>query len=314
MTRTLLPVSADNVKRFADLRRTVSTEEVRNYMATIDYEAVVLREGTDYFFEDDAGQMTAAVSIVRNNDKTDTPNILISVDVLQKDPRTLTDAACDALRSVEDTYEQSTIIKLIPPEDVAFVEQDLQALGFEKKASNYRYIRPAGPVEPDQFPHAQRALDKGYTSIILDDDFIKKTPDIFEQLTDIHNRAFASWETTVPTAPERIRALYEGGANVFFIGMLGDEIVANVVSLNLGAHVLSPRLATLRKHWGSGVTDLVSRHLINDAAKRWNLPVLAYVDARNAASWKALERFGFERVHETIQWERHIPAGNPFRI
>lgn len=315
MVRKLVPVTSDTVKRFAELRWEIGNEEARSYMKSIDFEASILRDKTDFFFEDETDRMATAISISRVVDRNGIANVMISVDMIEKDPKSMTAALFDVLRSLQDEVaSKPTIYQVLPPEGLAFVAQDFKTVGFEKKITNCRYARPAGPANPGEFPFAERALSKGYETVVLDDGFIKAVPDIFERLTVLHNRGFASWETVTVTAPERIRTLYENDANTFFLALLGDEIVANAVCTHLGQNVLSPRLVANRKHWGSGVSDLVSRHLINHVAAHWNLPVIAYVDFRNAASWKALERFGFERVHETFRWECLIPEGSQLQL
>ncbi|WP_339858961.1 hypothetical protein [Thalassospira alkalitolerans] len=311
----LIPVTPENVERFAAFRMEIASEELRSYYNTIDLPAALLRQGTEFFYEDRAGQITAAISLTRSPHRDRSIVVMISADTREKAPQDLTNIICKILSDEKGhTAEQDTIYKIFEDEEAPLIGKDLEAIGFERIVGNYRYVRAPGPPRPGEFPYAERARKRGYETLIVDDAYVAAHPDIFETLADLLNRAFLNWASVTKTTAEHIRSHYDKDANDILITKLGDEVASTMFCSFLGKEVLSPKYASLRKHWGSGASDLMSQHLAQYVADRWNVPIIGYADATNAASWKALERFGLTRDQEISYWGRRIPAGSTFQL
>lgn len=311
----LIPVTKNNIEPYVAFRLEIADEEGQRYYATIDLGAAILAKGHDFVLLDDKGEMQAAVIISRRNRRDESLRVMVSVETRTATSQELT----TALRYVLDTENgrvatEDTCYHVFNPIKAPFLKSEMTEMGFEAIVSNYRYQREPGPPRPGEFPHADRAVEKGYRTLVIDDAYLASDPNIFEKLSDIYNRAFSNRETVSPSTPERIRKSYEAEANDIIISKFGDEVTGSITLTNLGDSVLSPQYTCMRRHWGTGSVDLMCRHMAQLVADRWNVPIIGYAEANNAASWKALERFGLTRVEEYIVWERHIPAGAKFTI
>lgn len=311
----LRAVTKDNIEPYVALRTEVADDEGRRYYQTIDLGAAILAQGTDFVLQDHDGQMHAAVTINRKPRSNGGLQVMISVETREATPQDLTNALRHVLgtengrMATEDTcYHVYNSIR------ASFLASEMTGMGFEEIVNSYRYLREPGPPRPGEFPHADRALEAGYRTLVLDDAYLASDPDVFEKLADIFNRAFSSRHAVNQTTPERLRKTYGTDANEIILAKLGEEITGYIVLSHLGDSVLSPQYSCLRRHWGTGSVDLMCRHMAELVAERWNLPIVGYAESRNAASWKALERFGLTRVEEYSLWERHIPAGAKFTL
>jgi hypothetical protein len=311
----LVPVTKENIERHVDFRILISDEEQRNYYATIDMPNVILANGNEYGLLDDDGHIHAAIIVSRKPGNDDTIIVQISVEIDGKDPQKQIDCLHQVLLNEHGRLaSHSTRYRIYNMPGNPYPKEKMEKWGFDEVVGSYRYERKAGPPREGEFPHADRAVAKGYQSILLDDAYIEKHPDIFETLADIYNRAFITRASVNMTTAERIEYTFRKETNGMIIAKLDDEVTGCIGLTHLGKSILSPQYCCLRRHWGTGSVDLMCRHLAEHVAKQWNLPIVGYAEATNAASWKALERFGLTRVEESLMWERMIPAGERFVI
>jgi len=308
-------VTKDNITPYVTLRREIAGEEEQQQFQTTDLAAAILDKGEEYALLDDDGVMQAAVSIRNGNALVNDRCIMISVEARDKTPKTEFRMLCKVLATTaQDIVESDTLYRVYDPIGSAFPKTDMMEIGFCENVASFRYERKPGPPQPGEFPHADRATRRGYRSVLIDDDYVASDPDIFDKLADIYNRAFSGCDLVRPTTPERMRKSYDTEANKTIIAKLGDEVTGSIMLTNLGSYVLSPQYYSLRRHWGTGSVDLMCRHTAEFVAEHWNLPIVGYAEATNAASWKALERFGLSRVAEYCVWERKVPAGERLTV
>lgn len=311
----LVPVTKENIERHVAFRILVSDEEQRNYYATVDMANVILANGNEYSLQDDNGDIHAAVVISRKPGIDDNIVVLISVEIDGKDPQKLADCLHQVLQKENGRLaSHTTRYRIYNLPHNPYRKEDMENWGFAEVVGSYRYEREVGPPREGEFPHADRAIAKGYQSILLDDAYIEQHPDIFEKLADIYNRAFLTRSSVNMTTAERLEDTYRKETNGMIIAKIGDEVTGCIGLTHLGNSILSPQYCCLRRHWGTGSVDLMCRHLAEHVAEQWNLPIIGYAEATNAASWKALERFGLTRVEEYLMWERVIPAAERFVI
>lgn len=311
----LIAVSRDNVQAFVAYLNEIADEEGRRYYATIDLEKAILSQECDYFIKSDSDEILAAVTLKRKERRDGSMLVMITVDDIAKKPETLTSYLRFVLESdAGKTAETDTRYRVYNPPLTKLAPTGMAKMGFAEIPGTYRYLREPGPPREGEFPHADRAVAKGYRTLVLNDDYIAKDPEIFEKLADIYNRAFSNRDSVNPTTAERIRKICEAEANDTIIAKLGDEVTSSITLTNLGDSVLSPQYTCARRHWGTGSVDLMCRHLAELVAERWNVPIIGYAEATNAASWKALERFGLTRVEEHMVWERIVPAGSSLTL
>lgn len=311
----LTAVSKDNIKAYAAYRREIADEEGRRYFETIDLEKVILRENCDYFIKGDSDEILCAITIRRKELRNGSVLVMISVEDVAKKPETLASFLRLVLQEdIGKTAKTDIRYRAYDPPGSKFAPAAMAQMGFAEIPGTYRYLREPGPPREGEFPHADRAVAKGYRTLVLDDAYIASDPEIFEKLADIYNRAFSNRDSVTPTTAERIRKSYEAEANEIIIAKLGDEVTSSITLTNLGDSVFSPQYTCARRHWGTGSVDLMCRHLAELVAERWNVPIIGYAEATNAASWKALERFGLTRVEEYMVWERALSAGDTFTL
>lgn len=311
----LVAVTQENIAPYVALRMEIADEEGRRYYQTIDLAAAILTQGSDYALLDEDGKMQAAVKIRRKETREGGLLVMMSAEGKDKNPET----NASLLRAVLATENaniatRDTRYHVYNPSEVTLPHTEMTEMGFAEIPGTYRYKREPGPPRSGEFPHADRAVERGYKTLVIDDSYVASDPEIFEKLADIYNRAFSNRDSVNPSTPERMRKNFEADANDIIIAKLGDEVTSSITLSYLGDSVLSPQYTCLRRHWGTGSVDLMCRHLAQLVADRWNVPIIGYAEARNAASWKALERFGLTRIEELMIWERHIPAGETFTI
>ena len=303
----LVAVTQENIEPYVAFRLEIADEEGRRYYQTFDLATAILSQGTDYVLQDDDSKMQATVTIRRKETRDGDFLVMMLAEGKDKNP----EKNASLLRAVLATENaniatRDTRYHVYNPSEVT--------LGFAEIPGTYRYKREPGPPRSGEFPHADRAIERGYKTLIIDDSYVASDPEIFEKLADIYNRAFSNRESVTPSTPERMRKNFEADANDIIIAKLGDEVTSSITLSYLGNSVLSPQYTCLRRHWGTGSVDLMCRHLARLVADRWNIPIIGYAEARNAASWKALERFGLTRVEELMIWERYLPAGETFSL
>jgi len=311
----LVPITKENIERYIAFRLAISDEEQRNYFASIDLAAVILANGNEYALQDESGRIHASVIISRKPGPGDSLLVLFSIEIAEKDSRKLTECLHQVLEKENGRLaSHDTRYRIYNPPETVYVKADMENWGFAEVPGSFRYERAPGPPCAGEFPHADRAVEKGYETILLDDVYIKKHPDIFETLAAIFNRAFENRASVNQTTAERFETNYNKENNGMIIAKLGDEVTGCITLTHMGNSVLSPQYCCLRRHWGTGSVDLMCRHLAEYVAKRWNVPIIGYAEVNNAASWKALERFGLTRVEQYMVWERVVAAGERFKI
>lgn len=311
----LLSITEDNIAAYAAFRREIADEEGQRYYDTIDLAAAILTQGMDRVLQDDNGKMLAAVTICRNERRDGSNRVRFSIEDSGKDAGKLIGYLRHILISeIAEPTTTDTLCNVHNMPGCTLPAEEMTAMGFAEVPGSYRYERKPGPPLEGEFPHAERAIKLGYETVILDDAMIASNPDLFEKLAEIYNRAFSNREGISLTTAERMRKNYETPTNTIIIAKLGDEIAASTTLSNLGDSVLGPQISCLRKHWGTGVSDLICRMFTQIVADRWGLPIVAYAEAGNSASWKALERFGLVRNKEYPVWEKLIPAGEKLVI
>ena len=310
----LVAVTQENIAPYVALRMEIADEEGRRYYQTIDLATAILTQGSDYVLQDEDGKMQAAVTIQRTEIRDGSLLIIMSVEGKDKKPETNASLLRIVLAMENGVATLDTRYHVCNPPEMTLPRTKMTEMGFAEIPGTYRYKREPGPPRSGEFPHADRAVERGYTTLVIDDSYVASDPEIFEKLADIYNRAFSNRDSVTPSTPERMRKNYEADANDIIIAKLGDEVTSSITLSYLGDSVLSPQYTCMRRHWGTGSVDLMCRHLAQLVADRWNVPIIGYAEARNAASWKALERFGLTRIEELMIWERHIPAGEAFTI
>ena len=311
----LLSITQDNIEAYIAFRREIATEEGRRYYDRIDLATAILSRGDDLVLQDENGEMLAAVVISRNQYHDGSCHVRISIDDRSKNPNTLAGWLRYVLRHETDTVVKvDTCFHAYNPPECALPSVEMADMGFAEVPGSYRYERKPGPPQTGEFPYASRAIELGYKAVILDDATIASNPDIFEKLTEVYNRAFSIRGRVSPVTPDGMRRNYEADSNTMIIAKLDDEIVASTTLTNLGVSVLGPQISCLRKHWGTGVSDLICRLFTQIVADQWNLPIVAYAEVGNSASWRALERFGLVRNKEYMIWEKMVPSGQSFTL
>ncbi|WP_430473900.1 hypothetical protein ACQ0MK_18760 [Thalassospira lucentensis] len=311
----LVAVTQKNIAPYVAFRMEVADEEGRRYYQTIDLAAAILTQGSDYALEDEHGKLQAAVTIRRKEARDGNLLVMISVEGKDKKPETNARLLREVLATeTGNVVTLDTRYNVYNPPEMTLPNAKMAEMGFTEIPGTYRYKREPGPPRSGEFPHADRAVERGYKTLVIDDAYVASDPDIFEKLADIFNRAFSNRDNVTPSTPERMRKSYETDANDIIIAKLGDDVTGSITLSYLGDSVLSPQYNCMRRHWGTGSVDLMCRHLAQLVADRWNVPIIGYAEARNAASWKALERFGLTRVEELMIWERHVPTGETFTL
>ncbi|WP_430473897.1 GNAT family N-acetyltransferase [Thalassospira lucentensis] len=311
----LLSITQDNIEAYTAFRREIANEEARRYYDRMDLATAILTRGDDLVLQDENGKMLASVMLSRNQNQDGSCYVRISIDGRSKNPNTLASWFRYVLRhETETVVKVDTCFHAYNPPECALPSVEMADMGFAEVPGSYRYERKPGPPQTGEFPYASRAIELGYKAVILDDATIASNPDIFEKLTEIYNHAFSIRGRVAPATPDGVRKSYEADSNTMIIAKLDDEIVASTTLTNLGVSVLGPQISCLRKHWGTGVSDLICRLFTQIVADQWNLPIVAYAEAGNSASWRALERFGLVRNKEYMIWEKLVPAGQSFTL
>jgi len=306
----LIPITRENVAAYVAFRTQIADDELRRYYDSVDLAAVLLKQGNDLVLCDENGDMQAAVSIIRTACRDGNNRVTLSVEGCQNHPETAVGLLKHVLHAEgRRASERDTHYRIYNPPFSPFPNHPMTEMGFTEIPAKFRYSSENVPALIGEFPYADRAAQRGYTTRLIDDQIVANDPDIFARLADIQNRAFANLESVSPVTAEHIRKDYDAKPNGIIIARLGDEITGSLTLTHLGDCVLIPQISCLRRHWGTGVVDLMCRHLGQLVADRWYVPIIAYVDAQNAASWKALERFGMDRVAQYTHWERFIPRG-----
>lgn len=309
MTLTLVPVTKDTVAEYLDFRLSIVDASTASYLSRTDQAPIILASTAHHFVLED-GIAVATAAIKRKNDD-DCMSVHMLVDPKMRKPKHLTDLIAQLLKTENlSAVDRETRYHLYPSNGLSFIEADMRAMGFSQVLENIKYVRDPGPPRADEFPHAAKGEQLGYRPMVLDDDLITKYPDIFSRMTDVYNRAFAERPHVQKTTAKEREKSYHQPDSGFVICMLDDELVASTHFLKLDQEVLATELECLRKHWGTGASDLVCKHVIDEITKRWNLPVIAYADTTNAASRRALERFGLYPVQEHFSWQRTFTAGS----
>lgn len=309
MTLTLLPVTEDNVEDYLAFRLSIVDASTASYLSGTDQVSAILANRAHHFLLENGVMVATAIRWTKCED--DCMSVHIMVDPQTRDPGRMTDLVVQLLETENlSAVDRDVHCHLYPSAGLSFVETDMQAMGFSKVPENIKYMRDPGPPSAGEFPHAPKAEQLGYRAMVLDDELIAKYPDIFARITDVHDRAFAGRPGVQNITVRDREKSYRQPDSGFVICMLGDELAASAHFLKLDQDVLATELECLRKHWGTGAADLVCRHLVREIASRWNLPIIAYADKTNAASRRAIERFGLHPVQEHFSWRRTFPKGS----
>ena len=309
MTLTLIAVTKDTVAAYLDFRLSVVDASTASYLSGTDQVSMILASTSHHFLlEDDV--MVATAAIKRKTDD-DGMSVYVLIDPKKRDEKHLTDLIARLLKTEnQPSVDYDTRYHLYPSSGLSFIETDMHAMGFSKNLENIKYVRDPGPPRAGEFPHAAKGEQLGYRPMVLDDDLIAKYPDIFSRMSNVYDRAFARRPNAQKITAEEREKNYHQLDSGYVICMLGDELVASTHFLKLDQEVLATELECLRKHWGTGAADLVCKHQVKEVTRRWNLPIIAYADKTNAASRRALERFGLYPVQEHFSWQRTFTAGS----
>ena len=309
MTLTLLPVTKDNIADYLAFRVSIVDASTASYLSRTDQASIILANPIHHFLlEDDVIIATAVFKRVGDDDCI---SVHILIDPQMRDAQHLTDLVIQLLKTENlSGVDQEVRYHLYPSSGLSFIEADMMAMGFSQVSENIKYIRDPGPSRAGEFPHAPKGEKLGYRAMVLDDDLIAQYPDIFARITDVYERAFSGRPNMPKITAEEREKYYHQSDSGFVICMLRDDLVASTHFLKFDQEFLVTELECLRKHWGTGATDLVCKHLIQEVAKRWNFPIIAYADKSNAASRRAMERFGLYPVQEHFSWQRTFPTGS----
>ncbi len=309
MTLTLVPVTKYNVADYLEFRISIVDASTASYLSGTDQASLILANPVHHFlFEDDVLIATAVIKRKHDDDGT---SVHILVDPQMRDAQHLTDLVIRLLKTENlSAVDQEVRYHLYPSSGLSFLEADMMAIGFSQVSENIKYVRDPGPPRTGEFPHAPKGEKLGYRAMVLDDDLIAQYPDIFSRITKVYERAFSGRPNMHEITAEEREKYYHQPDSGFVICVLGNDLVASTHFLKFDKEVLATELECLRKHWGTGATDLVCKHLIQEVAKRWNLPIIAYADKSNAASRRAMERFGLYPIQEHFSWQRTLPSGS----
>ncbi|MEN2977545.1 hypothetical protein P7L78_00825 (plasmid) [Tistrella bauzanensis] len=188
---------------------------------------------------------------------------------------------------------------------------ELAAWGFVRQPGTCKYSRDAAPPRPGEFPMTDRAVARGYTVAVFEPTGDAGGADaaVHVAVADVHNRAFGARAAGSHWTAANVARRLAAPDTELILAWLGPEITGHIVLTRVADAVLVVECASLRRHWGSGSVDAMSRAMADLVWTRWRLPVIGYADAGNAASWRVMERSGMTRVADYPVWALTVPAG-----